>query len=135
MKTPVAESRGGWSRAGCRKRPAPPRKVDFRPRETVDFFFDEMFGTNGSVNGERRKFMFESYVFNLDTSRSIHFELNCKNHHANILEAKDVEKVFLRPVPNSRNQSGSGETNLTSIHGDASSIPGLAQGVKDAALP
>ena len=48
----------------------------------------------------------------------------------NIIRFIELKKGHIGSSPR-----GSGETNLTSIHEDAGSIPGLDQWVKDQALP
>ena len=45
------------------------------------------------------------------------------------------DQLLLENIYDQSSRHGSGETNLTSIHEDVGSIPGLAQWAKDLALP
>ena len=50
-------------------------------------------------------------------------------------DRKDVKKIISYKLDNRSSHYGSAVTNPTNIHGDAASIPGLVQWVKDPVLP
>ena len=52
-----------------------------------------------------------------------------------ISKQKKMFKVFFLKIKRRSSHCGSVETNLTSMHEDSGLIPGLAQWVKDPALP
>ena len=47
----------------------------------------------------------------------------------------DLGKILLQEIHHWSSHCGTVETNMTSIHEDAGSIPGFAQWVKDVVLP
>ena len=60
----------------------------------------------------------------------------CKNDNSNKLCSQLVKKIGIEEnIWNRSSHCGSAETNLTSIHEDTGLTPGLAQWVKDLALP